>query len=123
MLKFDFFFSKEIKSVKFAFLYPYSYEDQRSDILTLKNLYEVNHDQDIFFKQYELIKSYQQRVIDMVIISSHEGKDGYENIKYDEHFDMKEKLVKFRNNKPIIFVSARVHPIETPSSFCMKGII
>jgi hypothetical protein len=86
-------------------------------------LYEVNHDQDIFFKQYELIKSYQQRVIDMVIISSHEGKDGYENIKYDEHFDMKEKLVKFRNNKPIIFVSARVHPIETPSSFCMKGII
>jgi murein tripeptide amidase MpaA len=32
-------------------------------------------------------------------------------------------MIKFRNNKPIIFVSARVHPIETPSSFCMKGII
>lgn len=31
--------------------------------------------------------------------------------------------MKFRNNKPIIFISARVHPIETPSSFCMKGAI
>lgn len=31
--------------------------------------------------------------------------------------------MKYRNNKPIIFISARVHPIETPSSFTMNGII
>ena len=34
-----------------------------------------------------------------------------------------DKIVKFRNNKPIIFISARVHPIETPSSFTINGII
>lgn len=32
-------------------------------------------------------------------------------------------MAKFRSNKPIIFISARVHPIETPSSYCMLGII
>lgn len=32
-------------------------------------------------------------------------------------------MAKFRSNKPIIFISARAHPIETPSSYCMLGII
>jgi hypothetical protein len=62
-----------------------------------------------------MAKSYEKRIIDMIIISSHEGKEGFENIKLDECFDLgdkeKSKLVKFRNNKPIIFISARVHPI------------
>ena len=56
-----------------------------------------------------------------MIISSHEGKEGSEKITGHPFQD--KKITKFRNNKPIIFISARVHPIETPSSYCMKGII
>ena len=59
-----------------------------------------------------------------MVISSHEGKEGYENLKTDEYVNLGgKKLIKFRNNKPVIFMSARVHPIETPASFCMKGVI
>jgi hypothetical protein len=76
----------------------------------LNNFYQ--NDSDIFLKQYELCKSYAGRVIDLVIISSHEGKDGVENIKVDDCLTLGgNKLTKFRNNKPIIFISARVHPI------------
>lgn len=60
----------------------------------------------------------------MIVISSHEGKDGFETVKTDECFSLGgKKLLKFRNNKPIIFLSARVHPIETPSSYTVTGII
>ena len=34
------------------------------------------------------MKSYQKRIIDLIIISSHEGRDNYENIKYDQYFDL-----------------------------------
>lgn len=34
-----------------------------------------------------------------------------------------QKMVRFRANKPIIFLSARVHPIETPASYTMSGAI
>ena len=54
----------------------------------MKSLYEENQDSEIFFKQYDLIKSYQKRTLDLIIISSHEGKDGYENIKYDDYFNL-----------------------------------
>ena len=48
----------------------------------------------------------------MVILSSHEGKEGYENLRRDSVFSLgNKKIVKFRDNKPIIFISARVHPI------------
>lgn len=51
-------------------------------------------------------------MIDMLLISSHEGKEGFENIKTDGVFTLgNAKLQKFKNYKPVIFISARVHPI------------
>jgi hypothetical protein len=78
-------------------------------------------DRELFLARYELTRSYEQRVIDMLIISSHEGREGLEVTKGLPFSD--QKIAKFRSNKPIIFISARLHPIETPSSFTMNGII
>lgn len=66
-------------------------------------------DRELFLARYELTKSYEQRIIDMLIISSHEGREGFENTKGLPFSD--QKIVKYRSNKPIIFISARVHPI------------
>ena len=32
-------------------------------------------------------------------------------------------MIRFSKDKPIIFITARVHPGETPASFLMNGII
>jgi len=32
-------------------------------------------------------------------------------------------LIRFKKTKPVIFISARVHPGETPASHSMKGIL
>jgi hypothetical protein len=42
------------------------------------------------------------------MISSHEGREGYEIIKGTL---ADQKIIRYRSNKPIIFISARVHPI------------
>jgi cytosolic carboxypeptidase protein 5 len=112
-------FDKLITSVEFAFTYPYSHEQCRADILALNEQYQ--NDKELFFGQYFLNKSYEGRIMDFVVISSHEGKEGFEVTKGLPFSD--QKIVRFRANKPIIFISARVHPIETPSSYTMTGVI
>jgi hypothetical protein len=39
-----------MKSVQFAFIYPYGHEQCHTDMVTLKNEYE--NDEDIFLKNY-----------------------------------------------------------------------
>ena len=69
VLKFDFLFNKLIGSVEFAFIYPYSYEECRRDLMKLQADFEW--DRELFLARYELTKSYEKRIIDMLIISSH----------------------------------------------------
>lgn len=38
-------------------------------------------------------------------------------------FQIKIFLLRFDNNKMVVFISARVHPGEVPSSYVMRGII
>jgi hypothetical protein len=42
---------------------------------------------------------------------------------FPEHSDTEPKNMRpYRFNKPVIFLSARVHPGETPASFVLEGI-
>ena len=56
------------------------------------------------------------------MISSHDYRDGQEPIK-DLQILQDTQLERFRNTKPIILITARVHPLETPSSYVMDGIM
>ena len=42
VLKFDWFFTKAVASVQFAFIYPYSYVDCRRDVETLSARYQCD---------------------------------------------------------------------------------
>lgn len=53
----------------------------RNDLLNLAKIYE--NDADIFLRQFELCRSLEGRIIDGLMITSHEGKEGIENIKTD----------------------------------------
>lgn len=38
---------------------------------------EYENDKELYFQHFELTKSYEGRSIDCLLISSHEGREGY----------------------------------------------
>lgn len=79
---------------------------------------------DIYYCRELLINSVEQRRIDLLTITSFDGIE-------DEREDRLKNLFpdistprshKFKNKK-IIFISSRVHPGETPSSFVLNGFL
>lgn len=94
--------TEENASVYFAFCYPYSYSDLQND-LEQYDLRFASGDGNIFYKRELLCSSLDQRRLDLITIT----RNGDET----------------RKSKPVVFVSARVHPGETPSSFVLKGFM
>ncbi len=71
-MKFSFSFDSLNKEVFFAFSYPFSYQE---NLNRLQKLDEMNlKDKDIYYHRELMIKSPQDRDIDLVTISSQEGK-------------------------------------------------
>ena len=60
------------KKIYFAFSYPFSYKESQDLLEELTSKYKNDH--DIYFNREVLIKSPQDRNIDLLTISSHEGK-------------------------------------------------
>ncbi|KRX01295.1 hypothetical protein PPERSA_11742 [Pseudocohnilembus persalinus] len=125
-VSFDFTF-KEEGPIYFAFSYPYTY----TECLEYSNqLYQKFKDDTIFYFHKEVLTlSYQKRFLELITISSHEGKQDQLEDKIDPQLFPQvpeqtcKRAHKFRNNKPIIFISGRVHPSESPSSFALKGVL
>lgn len=124
---FEFSFEKTDPSEKtyFAFSYPFSYEESQNHLYSLHKKFLF--DSDIYFHREILIKSPENRNIDLITITSHEGKlNDRESFIKETLFPNKKtekRAFKFRDNKPIILITARVHPGETPASHAMNGIL
>jgi hypothetical protein len=77
----------------------------------------------VYFHRTTLALSYENRPIELVTISS-----TAQITKQEEHIDDK-VLFPFKNKPRVfsekkgIFISARVHPGEVPSSHVMNGIL
>ncbi|XP_024879068.1 cytosolic carboxypeptidase-like protein 5 [Temnothorax curvispinosus] len=111
----------------FAFTYPFSYTDlqnylRRIDARMGKR--SVMSADDIYYHRECAIKSLEDRRLDVLTISSYhnistEREDRLNNMFPEES---EERPYKFRDKK-VIFISARVHPGETPSSFVLNGFL
>ncbi|XP_006977835.1 cytosolic carboxypeptidase 6 isoform X12 [Peromyscus maniculatus bairdii] len=98
VMSFAFCFDREDDIYQFAYCYPYTYTrfQHYLDSLQKRNM-------DYFFRE-QLGQSVQQRQLDLLTITSPENlREGTE--------------------KKVIFITGRVHPGETPSSFVCQGII
>merc|ERR550534_100434 len=93
---------EENATVFFAFCSPYSYTELQTDLEELDAKFSVN-DGGIYYKRDLLCRSLEQRRVDVLTVT----RKGDENSK----------------EKRVVFVSARVHPGETPSSFVLKGFL
>ncbi|XP_033623726.1 cytosolic carboxypeptidase 6 isoform X1 [Fukomys damarensis] len=98
VMSFAFCFDQEEDVYQFAYCYPYTYTrfQHYLDSLQKRNM-------DYFFRE-QLGQSVQQRQLDLLTITSPENlREGAE--------------------QKVIFITGRVHPGETPSSFVCQGII
>ncbi|XP_048512675.1 cytosolic carboxypeptidase-like protein 5 isoform X2 [Athalia rosae] len=110
-----------------AFTYPFSYTDlqnylKRIDAKLMKK--NVTLADDIYYHRECAIMSLEGLRLDLLTISSHHNISTEREAKLKRLFPIKdeERPFKFRGKK-IIFISARVHPGETPSSFVFNGFL
>uniref|UniRef100_A0A8D0GGW5 Cytosolic carboxypeptidase 1 n=1 Tax=Sphenodon punctatus TaxID=8508 RepID=A0A8D0GGW5_SPHPU len=91
----------------FAYHYPYKYSTLR---MHLQKLESTHNPQQIYFRQDVLCETLSGNSCPLVNITAMPNSNYYEHI------------CQFRN-RPYIFLSARVHPGETNSSWVMKGTL
>ncbi|KAJ8669075.1 hypothetical protein QAD02_000334 [Eretmocerus hayati] len=113
----------------FAFTYPFSYTDLQNYLKKIENRI-LKHDKkvhladDIYYHRECAIKTLQGRRLDLLTISSHHNIRREREAKIKDLFPESDEERPFKfHNKKVIFVSARVHPGETPSTFVFNGFL
>ena len=121
-----------------AFTYPYSYrelqiflsklERKHSNDSTFHEKIQTQIDDKfskLYFHRELLIRSLLNFRVDLLTITDSNGMSDEREPQLENLFPDHPHTVRPRifNNKKVIFVSARVHPGETQSSFVMNGFI
>lgn len=79
---------------------------------------------DIYYHRELLINSYEERRIDLLTITSFWGIEDKREERLKNLFpDHSQPRCHIFKDKKIIFISSRVHPGETPSSFVLNGFV
>lgn len=127
-LSFKYRTSENLKATTFfAFTYPFSFAELQIALnsidLKMLPLPPPQSADDIYYTRECLIYSLEGRRVDLLTITSHHGITNEREERLKNLFpDPQERPYKFQNKK-VIFISARVHPGETPSSFVFNGFL
>ena len=115
--------------LSFAFTFPYTYAMIQSELAFLDEHHHNNFDEkgSIFFQRELVTRSLDGRRIDLLTITSVDGKSAKEREPllsglFPESRRVEERPPVFPD-KEIVFVSARVHPGEVPAQHTFKGIL
>jgi len=120
--------------VYFAFTYPYTYKELQTSLVKLDKKFgnrgasyedlSARPDHSIYFHKETVIRSLEHRKLTLITIS------GMSGIQPEKESDLEHLFEEEEDNRPYtfsgkktIFVSARVHPGETCSSFVMNGLL
>ncbi|KAE8742273.1 hypothetical protein FOCC_FOCC012202 [Frankliniella occidentalis] len=122
----------------FAFTFPYSYQDLLSSLRgfdkRFKNCLQpekyfpgqgfVSNPDDIYYHREVASFSLDGRRLDLLTITSHHGITPYREPRLKNLFpDLETPRPYIFSGKKVIFVSARVHPGEVPSSYVLNGLL
>jgi len=115
------------EKVYFAFSYPFSYHDIQEKMLKIEKKLENANYLDVYFHKELLGRSIEGRKVDLITLTSKKGMTNEHEELIDNWFpnhkgDQSKRALKFTNKK-VIFLTARVHPGETPASFVLNGIL
>lgn len=108
----------------FAFCFPYGYDELQRKLNIIQENNRNFLKQNIYVHRELICHSLDGRRIELVTISSLRGKQDEEEDRIDRLFQDRStpRSAKFQNKK-VVFISARVHPGETPASYMMDGVI
>ena len=117
-----------------SFTYPYTYKELQSYLGRVDRKYgcadksyeDLSESSSIYFHRENVCYSLQQRRIDLLTISGSNGMLNERESKLKNLFPSSRngtvRPFKFANKK-VVFLSARVHPGETQSSFVVTGFL
>jgi len=113
--------------VFFAFCFPQSYSECCDKLSQYDEIYSPSN-KNFYYHREILTHSLDKRRIDLITISSHEGKlDGREEpFNFTPTPLLNPRAHKFdteKTSKKIVFLSSRVHPGETPAQFVFDGAL
>ncbi|XP_065338340.1 cytosolic carboxypeptidase-like protein 5 isoform X1 [Cloeon dipterum] len=116
----------------FAFTYPFSYTEIQNHLKQIdakcqsfKQQYAQSNDPNtVYYHRECVVRSMEHRRVDLLTVTSHHGIS--EELEPRLRFLFPETNVPRPNKfvgKKVVFVSARVHPGETQSSFVLNGML
>lgn len=110
----------EVGEIFFAFCYPWSLEE--SYRLSAQLVEEASA--DLYINRVPLIHSPEGRVCELLTISSFDHITSSLEAKPPNLFPSDlPRAFTFSQDKPIVFISSRVHPGETPGSHMLNGFL
>ncbi|XP_054266255.1 cytosolic carboxypeptidase-like protein 5 [Macrosteles quadrilineatus] len=113
----------------FAFTYPYSYSELQTslsliDSKLLSNSKPQPRPDDIYYHREPVCYSLEGRRVELLTISSYHNISAEREPRLANLFPDTDVPRPFQfTNKKVVFLSARVHPGETPSSFVLNGVL
>ncbi len=114
------------KYVLFSYCFPFSYTKIQKFLDFYDNqINTITKDTtNIYFHNEILTYSKEKRFLNLLTITSKDNiiKNQYETILAGL-FPIRNRCYKSLHDKPIVVISARVHPGETPGQFMMNGLI
>ena len=119
-IKFDYNLP-ENQYVLFAFCFPWSYEKNESYLKYIKECYMSKmNEMNIYYHDEILTLSKEKRNIHLLTITS---KKNIELSNKEQNIPDKNRCNLIMHDKHIIFITARVHPGETPGTMIFNGIL
>ncbi|XP_019872750.1 cytosolic carboxypeptidase-like protein 5 [Aethina tumida] len=127
-LTFKFRTPENVQSIMyFAFTYPFTYTELDRMLTTIDRRfinYQPMSEDDIYYVRERICNSLDGRSIDLITLSSYHGITSEREVRLKNLFPDKSVQRPFKFiGKKVIFISARVHPGETPSSFVFNGLL
>ena len=103
----------------FAFTYPWSYTQH----LELLHSLHQTCDASTYYYVENMVNSLEGRACHILSISSLLGMQSSTEKSFPDLFPEKQPRCALFSNKKYVFISARVHPGEVPSSFVLNGFL
>lgn len=104
----------------FAFSYPWSYEDH---LRFIEELEGCAASASVYLNKVCLTRSCEGRRCDLLTISSPDGLRSEREVRIEGLYPENEPLPHLFTGKRVVFITARVHPGESPASHMLNGFL